>query len=70
MRTPKFLHKRALNIPESLSVAAELDRVAIAWGWTVHRGDWWGPARLAFDSQVTALQTRTEYLAAVARGSS
>lgn len=36
--------------------AHELERVAAALDWTLHRDDWWGPARLAFDAEIDRLR--------------
>ncbi len=44
--------------------ADEMDRVAAALNWTLHRDDWWGPARLAFDAEIERL--RREAIAAAA----
>jgi hypothetical protein len=43
--------------------ADELDRVAAALEWTLHRDDWWGPARRAFDAEVVLLRDETRLLA-------
>jgi hypothetical protein len=40
----------------SLNPATELERVAAALNWTLHRDDWWGPARLAFDTEIDRLR--------------
>ena len=36
--------------------ADEMDRVAAALNWTLHRDDWRGPARLAFDAEIERLR--------------
>lgn len=43
--------------------ADELDRVASALNWSIERDDWWGPARLAFDAEVTRLRDQAAALA-------
>lgn len=52
-----------MNLTDQNDVAAELQRAAVALGWTANRDDWWGPARLAFDAQILDLRDRTLSLA-------
>lgn len=56
-----------MNIPNPTPLAEELDRVASALDWTLSRDDWWGPARVAFDSEITQLRDTTRALAQDAR---
>lgn len=56
-----------MAIPASPDPAVELDRVAAALNWTLHRDDWWGPARLAFDAEIEHLRNIAVALAADVR---
>lgn len=56
-----------MTVPQALDPAAELDRVADALDWALRRDDWWGPARLAFDTQIQVLRDEARSIAAEVR---
>lgn len=56
-------NNRRMPLPSTLDPASELDRVAAALDWSLRRDDWWGPARLAFDSEVQHLRDVASTLA-------
>jgi hypothetical protein len=59
-----------MNIPDTNPIAAQLEQAAAALDWSIHRDDWWGPARNAFDSELQQLRDRARALAVEARAMS
>ena len=59
-----------MNIPDPSTIAAELERAAMTLDWSIHRDDWWGPARNAFDSELQQLRDCARALAVEARAMS
>ena len=52
-----------MAFPSFPDPADELDAVAAALEWTLHRDDWWGPARRAYDAELTILRDEARQIA-------